>query len=111
MRNFGDAVSCRFIDVTSPELAHYPHIQATLRRGPGALPIVSIGGAVRYSGLFSPTFIHRDVAEILGKAGEDRDRRRARAAAYVHGGMGGSGWSGSRVSGRSDAASSVRRRA
>jgi len=92
-RNFGESVVCRFVDVDGPELANYPSIAERVQRGKAALPIVAIDGKVRYSGIFSPTFIQRDVREILGgdpRAADGTDRRtlpsrqgRARTAEWV----------------------------
>lgn len=81
-KNFGDAVACRFVDVKSADLAQFPAIQQSLS-GPQrpALPLVVIDGAVRYHGLFSPTFIQRDVERLLGERGKGGSNGPKRLAA------------------------------
>lgn len=61
-RRFGDRVRCRFVDVRLPEgEALAGSLPASQRR----LPLVAINGHIRYRGLFSPTFIRRDVKELI----------------------------------------------
>lgn len=109
MRNFGDAVECRFVDVDGPELSNYPHIAERLRRGRLSLPVVAIAGKVRYSGLFSPTFIQRDVREILGRGAEKPKGAAHRTPARGPKPTRPEPWSSSAVSGRSHFGTSVHR--
>lgn len=63
---FGDAVTCRFVDVAEYEQSgDFTHVRSQGTR----LPLVLIGGKVRYRGVFSPTFIRRDVREMLERSG------------------------------------------
>ena len=66
MQSFGDAVSCRFVDVREfRQSGDFSHVHTQEVR----LPLVLIDGKVRYRGLFSPTFIRRDVRELLERSG------------------------------------------
>lgn len=73
-RRFGEAVHCRFVDVKSGEAAAYPGLAEGLGKKRLKLPVVAIGGSLRYHGVFSPTFIQRDVTALLGG---ERGRRQA----------------------------------
>jgi len=108
-RNFGEAVTCRFVDVESAELQRYPEIAERLRRrGKAALPIVAFNGKVRYSGIFSPTFIQRDLRELLGeKAGTGT--RRPGPRSFDLRGAGTAGWGSARLAGRGPGAVSSHR--
>jgi len=65
-RRYGNAVSVRFVDVNEAEEAG---LSTEIVSRSTRLPLVLIGGKVRYRGLFSPTFIRRDVREILERQG------------------------------------------
>lgn len=74
-QSFGDAVSCKFVDVREYQQAGG---FTDARSQDVRLPLVLIGGKVRYRGLFSPTFIRRDVRELLERSGHSVSRDQAR---------------------------------
>lgn len=80
-RNFGRAVSCRFVD-----LAEAQHLGiAGLSSGDGSkprMPLVAINGRVLFRGFFSPTFIRREVKMRL----DAKEARRSQADAIFHSG-------------------------
>lgn len=72
-RNFGGGVRCSYLEATSDEMARYPEVTKGIRDRRWRLPITLINGAVRLHGVFSPTFIQRDIRKLLGP---ERDARR-----------------------------------
>ncbi|BAS28384.1 hypothetical protein [Limnochorda pilosa] len=64
-RRFGRKVRFRYVDVRDPEYAGYPEVETFLRRGLGKLPVVMIDGEIRFSSVFTPTFIQREVAQRI----------------------------------------------
>lgn len=56
---------CRFLDIDSEEATA---LGVTTVAHTSSLPIVIVGGEIRYQGLFSPTFIQRDVGILLSGA-------------------------------------------
>lgn len=66
-RRFGDQVRFRYVDIDDEEYLQYPEVEAFLRRGRGRLPVVMIDGEIRFSSVFTPTFIQREIASRLSR--------------------------------------------
>lgn len=75
-RLFGERVECKFVDAGSSEVEAFPKVAEGLRRGRLRPPVVIIGGSARYHGIFSPTFIQRDVKALLGGEAAAKPGRR-----------------------------------
>lgn len=69
-KSFGDRVFCWYVAVDHPDMDRFPQAKRRLAEG-ASLPLVLIDGEVRYSGVFSPTFIHMDLDRLI----ESADRR------------------------------------
>lgn len=64
-RRFGDRVRFRYVDINDEAYRQYPEVEAFLRGGRGRLPVVMIDGEIRFSSVFTPTFIQREIASKL----------------------------------------------
>ena len=75
-RSFGEAVTCRFVDLADAAREGLDHLKLSAYPGRLRTPVVVIDGRVAFRGLFSPTFIRREVRVRLEER-ESRARRRA----------------------------------
>lgn len=66
-RRFGDQVACRFVDIHELETAGLSRLLPEIQAGRSRLPLILIDGIIRFRGLFSPTFIQRDINTLLAK--------------------------------------------
>ena len=66
-RRFGDRVRFQYVDVNDEAYRQYPEVDAFLRQGRGRLPVVMIDGEIRFSSVFTPTFIQREIASRLSR--------------------------------------------
>ncbi|HEX6971161.1 MAG TPA: hypothetical protein VF234_02990 [Limnochordia bacterium] len=65
---YGAGVAVRYVDVEQARSREDAVIAQAVRAGRVRLPVVAIDGRVRYSGLFTPTFVLRDLDRLLSRA-------------------------------------------